>query len=297
MNRAFHFLSWGLLLVIALGVLTRAMNAGLACPDWPLCFGDVIPDYHPQVYLEFIHRAVAGLMGIVLTVLCGMIFLKKTYRKTQRWVAFSALPILGLQVFLGWQTVVNLLEEKTVAGHLIFGFSLFVISTWLSRSLDSAPRKYPISRGLNLWICMLGVAVFVQVGLGALVASHYAAVVCTDFPLCGGQFIPTLRGLVGLHVLHRLGAYIVGAFVLGLFIMTRKLGVSEFKTWVNRLSALVFVQFIVGISNIVFYRPPLITVVHSVVAVLIVMSLFRIFYTKRVQVVDHFSESAKFSLG
>lgn len=281
MKGAFKFLSGGLLLVIAMGVLTRAMNAGLACPDWPLCFGDVIPDYHPQVYLEFIHRATAGVMGLFLMALCGRLVLKKEFTKIQRGVAFFSLPLLGLQVFLGWRTVADLLEEKTVTAHLILGFSLFVISTWLCRSLQPPPQKASISGGLNLFIHVTFVAIIVQVVLGALVASHYAAVVCTDFPLCGGQFIPTLKGVVGLHVWHRLGAYTVGVCVLGLFIITRKFESSEFKTWVNRLSLLVLMQFIVGVSNIVFYRPPIITLLHSLMAALIVMSIFRVLYAKK----------------
>ena len=284
MSRAFQFLSGGLFLVIALGVWTRAMDAGLACPDWPLCFGDVIPDYHPQVYLEFIHRAVAGFVGLILMVLCGMIFLRRQYSGIQRWVAFFAIPLLVLQVFLGWKTVADLLEENTVAGHLSFGFALFVISTWLCRSLQPAPKRFQISRSVNLFLYAVLATIVTQVGLGALVASHYAAVVCTDFPLCGGELIPTLRGVVGLHVLHRLGAYTLGGLVLGLFIMTRTWDHSEFKTWVNRLSLLILVQFIVGISNILFHRPPVITVVHSLVAALIVMSIFRILYARKVRI-------------
>ena len=282
MSRTFLLLNGGLLGVIALGVLTRAMNAGLACPDWPLCFGDLIPDYHPQVYLEFAHRALAGVMGLVLIFLCGMVFLGKPYRPSQRLVAFLTIFVLGFQVFLGWKTVVDLLDEKIVTAHLVCGFSLFVMSAWLAKSF-SPPLRISISRGLNFLVYVALWAIVSQVVLGALVASHYGALVCVDFPLCGGKFIPTLKGVMGLHVLHRLGAYLVGALVLGLFIATRGLETSEFKTWVNRLWGLICLQFILGISNIFLHRPPLITMFHSLVAVLIVMSVMRVIYGKQTQ--------------
>src|SRR3954469_22329765 len=51
--------------LMALGAGVRAMQAGLSCPDWPLCFGKVIPDFHVGVYFEFIHRSYAGLVSIL----------------------------------------------------------------------------------------------------------------------------------------------------------------------------------------------------------------------------------------
>src|ERR1700760_1820611 len=57
--------------LIVLGGAVRALNAGLACPDWPLCFGDYVPDFHPQVYLEFIHRVLAGSIGFATLALNG----------------------------------------------------------------------------------------------------------------------------------------------------------------------------------------------------------------------------------
>ena len=51
--------------LIVFGALVRANGAGLACPDWPLCFGEVIPAFDVGVAFEWGHRALAGSVGLV----------------------------------------------------------------------------------------------------------------------------------------------------------------------------------------------------------------------------------------
>ena len=50
--------------LIVLGALVRANDAGLACPDWPLCFGEVIPRMNLEVAFEWTHRLVAGSLAV-----------------------------------------------------------------------------------------------------------------------------------------------------------------------------------------------------------------------------------------
>ena len=49
--------------LMVLGAGVRALDAGLTCPYWPLCFGKVIPAMHVGVWLEFIHRVIAGFVA------------------------------------------------------------------------------------------------------------------------------------------------------------------------------------------------------------------------------------------
>ena len=49
--------------LIVLGALVRAHGAGLSCPDWPLCFGEVIPEFDFKIAFEWGHRVLAGSVG------------------------------------------------------------------------------------------------------------------------------------------------------------------------------------------------------------------------------------------
>ena len=57
--------------LVVIGGATRVMEAGLACPDWPLCFGSFLPgrQMNVQVFLEWFHRLDAFVIGIALVVM------------------------------------------------------------------------------------------------------------------------------------------------------------------------------------------------------------------------------------
>ena len=60
-------------MVMAIGSATRIMNAGLACPDWPLCYGTILPaeQMNLQVFLEWFHRLVASSVGFATIAFAG----------------------------------------------------------------------------------------------------------------------------------------------------------------------------------------------------------------------------------
>src|SRR5690606_8161997 len=104
---------------IALGGATRASDSGLACPDWPLCFGEFIPDYHPQVYYEYIHRVLAGLIGI-LTFIFGVFIFKSHFVSVKiKNLMVVAWILLLVQVVMGCRKVLLKLHVATVTTHLL----------------------------------------------------------------------------------------------------------------------------------------------------------------------------------
>src|SRR5438309_10436311 len=114
---------------IVLGGTVRGMGAGLACPDWPLCNGHVVPDLgDPLVAVEYAHRLVAAVTTLFLLATFAVSVL--WFRPDLRLVAFSV-PSVGFlfaQVGLGALTITSSLDWVIVTMHLALGTATFASS-------------------------------------------------------------------------------------------------------------------------------------------------------------------------
>ncbi|HNC01296.1 MAG TPA: COX15/CtaA family protein, partial [Leptospiraceae bacterium] len=79
---------------ILFGPLVRATDSGLACPDWPLCYGKVIPPPEFRIWMEVGHRIYSGLLGFVILGLSIVIFKNSELRKRFGLLAVTALVVL-----------------------------------------------------------------------------------------------------------------------------------------------------------------------------------------------------------
>lgn len=267
--------------LMVLGAGVRAMDAGLTCPDWPLCFGRVVPAYHLGVYLEFIHRAIAGLVALLFSFLFFQIYKKKSLSFLRPTLFLGALLLLS-QIIMGALTVLKLLEFWTVTLHLMLatGFLatlLMVREKLKNQGQEKVVMKETSSIGwLGLGLCL----VLVQMVLGALVASTYAGTICIDFPTCNGQWFPPLIGPIALQMIHRWGAFLLVAYTIALvyrFRLFHRVALEMdglLRLRMQRFSILVGCQFIFGILNLVMELPTVLTVLHSALAILIFSQIF-----------------------
>lgn len=253
--------------LICLGGSVRLMNAGLACPDWPLCFGRFIPDYHPQVYFEFLHRCLAGLVGIATIALqLHLVFRIPQAKRPLKYLALSSILLLIVQAVFGGLTVTMKLLPPVVATHLGLGNLFFATLLWTYLSvlqLDSrAERVWPV--WLKVWCLFFCFAVYGQIILGGFMASNAASLACVDWPKCRGEWWPSeMIGPVALHMFHRLGGYTI--LVLGLvngFLIEKYSGSDRLKWLARYVYMAIAVQIALGITNIMLLVPAVVGVLH-----------------------------------
>ncbi len=180
-------------LLMGLGSATRVMNAGLSCPDWPLCYGELVPtqQMNLQVFLEWFHRLVAAGVGLATLVLAGFAWLKR--KALPAWLPWGlswAFVLVVAQGILGGLTVTELLRFDIVTAHL--GTGLLFFATLLTLGLLALPsvassEEGRASVGYLPWLGLGAVLlVYVQSLLGALVASQWALHQCfATGELCG----------------------------------------------------------------------------------------------------------------
>jgi cytochrome c oxidase assembly protein subunit 15 len=257
--------------LVVLGSAVRANGAGLACPDWPLCFGDVIPQIDFHVAYEFGHRVLAG--GVSIGFLVVAVGTLRSARALWPWVAAAAVA-LAVQIVLGGLTVLELLAEWTVTSHLLTGNTFAVLLFLLASALWE--RGAPASRsavGLapRLLHFALASALLFQLALGGLVASSHAGLACGTWPGCNGPvWFPTFEGLVGLQLLHRLGAYTVVAFAVVNLVANGLAGRRGLAALL--VASVAIAQMLLGVANVLLRMPVEVTVLHSAGAATLVLA-------------------------
>lgn len=231
------------LILMAIGSATRVINAGLACPDWPLCYGEIVPtkQMNFQVFLEWFHRLDAALVSLGAIAISGLSWWNRRYVPTWLpWVATLAVGLIFCQALLGGLTVTQLLRFDIVTAHLgtalLFFVTLLIIGTALT------PYQGTGTAGKLPWVGLTAaVLIYLQSLMGALVASRWALHQCFAGNQCGvmhshiiGVLPPTIAILAlvflawrtpALHLALRRLANMAG----GLLILQVLLGVATFR--------------------------------------------------------------------
>jgi len=211
------------LFVVMLGAFTRLTDAGLGCPDWPGCYGQLVlpsaqnelvkaQQTYPQTpiesrkaWTEMAHRYVAGtLVFLVVVIAIDVTRLRRQGILLPRTLPVVLLLLMGFQAALGMWTVTLKLLPVVVMGHLLGGILIFTCLCYFRWQLSGITgQSLPHWRH---WITLGFVIVLMQIALGGWVSSNYAGVACIGFPQCNGQWLPSFNFTQGFHLFSSLGA-------------------------------------------------------------------------------------------
>jgi cytochrome c oxidase assembly protein subunit 15 len=285
--------------VLLLGAYVRISDAGLGCPDWPGCYGQISPWQASEriaaaqvadplgpvssakAWKEMLHRYLAGSLG--LSILAIVLFAWRRLLPANCVLPGLLMALVVLQALLGMWTVTLQLKPLVVAAHLLGGMVTLAMLAWLM--LRERPAAGTTTAPLALARSLL-LLVLAQIALGGWVSANGAALACPDLPTCRGAWWPPadfaagfslthplggldITALTAIHLTHRLGAVLVLAGVL--LLATRLARASAGAAIV--LLTIACCQFLLGVSNVLLGLPLPIAVAHDAGAAALLLCL------------------------
>lgn len=254
LHRIFVIASLLTFALIVLGGVVHSTGSSLACPDWPLCYGQVFPEMVGGVAIEHSHRLLASLIGLLMVIATIQVWRNRRINIRTRQLTTVALVLVIAQGTLGGITVIYQLPTAISTAHLATAMAFFALLVTLSlrthRDLRPFPRSLAASKLKQLWSFVAAFTYF-QIVLGALVRHTGSGYACGgDWVLCQGMLWPHW-GPAALHMLHRYGAVLVLSVTVVAVVTTLR---DSRAALVHRLAwvqlALILTQIALGITNL-----------------------------------------------
>ena len=255
-HRAFLITTVWTLGLLFLGSVVHATESSLACPDWPTCFGTLMPEMTGGVFWEHLHRLVAGGLVVIFIGATYMAWRPEAHRPAVRRWALAGIGLLLVQSVVGGVTVLMRLPDAVSTTHLALAFLFVALATVLTVVTSPAwtEGKGPwqgVRELRGLAVAAAGLT-FLQSVLGGAVRHMDAGLVCPDIPLCLGQWIPPLQNAaVMVHFSHRITALLllIALLVLSVSAM-RRLGPSLARTLALSAGVLIVLQVMLGFLSV-----------------------------------------------
>ena len=295
--------------IVVIGGITRLTESGVSITEWKVV-GGVLPPFGqaqwrsefdayrqtPQFiqingpagmtlatykaifFWEWLHRLLARSVGMVFALPLAWFWVKRQIPDGYKARLLVLLALGGLQGVIGWWMVVSGISHDVkvshlrLATHLLVALTTFAAIVWTALDLRACARGQAKARATRLGTMALAV-LFVQLGLGALVAGLRAGHVANDWPLMMGSWLPTgidwTQGAAHalfydpflLHFLHRWWAW---AVVAVLILLARKVRGSSRPASVA-IHAAFGTQILLGIATVMSGVTIWVAVLHQLI--------------------------------
>jgi heme a synthase len=301
--------------LVVFGAYVRLTDSGLGCPDWPGCYSKATPWQvmdqiraeealrpdgavtHFKAWVEMIHRYVATGLGILCI---GLLVFAIRWRDALpigwKLSAFTLVWIC-IQGAFGMWTVTLKLMPIIVTLHLLGGLMLLALLAWQHVRLSPALVISTASKAQAPWVWFLLAVVVVQIALGGWVSTNYAAMACDTVPLCQGAWVPRMDFEHGFTLWRDLGATKTGAWLpfdalvavhwvhrsfalvllgVAVFVLLKLKRAHDLKPYRRGIMAVLTLQILTGLGNVVLNYPLLAAVLHTAGAAALVLILARL---------------------
>lgn len=265
------------LLLIGIGAYVRASGSGLGCPDWPTCHGGVVPPGTRHSLIEFSHRFVGSVVGLLVIGTAALAWKNYRHARFVVWSATIAVPLVGIQGLLGAVTVVQELPPEIVATHLITAMLVLSceLAVLLSMYLEDprqGSRLAAIANATTRRVGYLAIAAVAWLAavmwIGGYMAESGASTACSGWPTCNGGIFPANDSHEITHMVHRYLAGLFIFFIVPLVVIAWRSRDRLF--WSGRIAVTLGVlygaQVLVGALNVWYTFPNYLTVAHTVIA-------------------------------
>lgn len=256
-------------IVVVVGAYVRLSDAGLGCPDWPGCYGELTPHHaqddiakaveeqggtHGPVSLgkawkEMFHRYIAGGLGLVILAIAVTAWLRRRELQQSPLLATSLVGLVAFQAALGMWTVTMLLKPVIVTLHLLGGLATLALLALLGLRQEKFQPASPAAVRLRPWALLALLIVIAQIMLGGWVSTNYAALACIDFPTCHGVWLPEMDFRHGFQLVRELGMTAAGTHL--------SYDAITAIHWTHRVGAVVTFVYVGGFALALLRNPGL----------------------------------------
>ncbi len=266
--------------LVVIGVIVRATESGMGCPDWPLCYGQIIPPTTDsgdviayKAWLEWIHRAIAAVIGLIVLAAVFIALRNLKGRRSLQGASIALLALVLFQAWLGRQTVLESNSGASVTAHLASAMAFVGLQIWmLARSgYDETLAGIRRASGSVVAPIVAAGAIYALLLFGSNVTGTDTGLLYPDWPLMGGTLFPPITELSTPMIVHRYATAIVALILISaLWIVRREQGSPAHVRQLLTYATVVFaVQCVIGAVQIFTKLAPWTQTLHVALATMI----------------------------
>jgi protoheme IX farnesyltransferase len=266
--------------LVVIGVIVRATDSGMGCPDWPLCYGQIIPPTTDsgdviayKAWLEWIHRAIAAVIGLIVLAVVALALRNLKDRRSLQGASIALLGLVLFQAWLGRQTVLESNSGASVTAHLASAMAFVGLQVWVLARSGYAETLGGIRRASGSVVAPIVAAgaIYALLLFGSNVTGTDTGLLYPDWPLMGGTLFPPITELSTPMILHRYATAIVALILISaIWIVRREKGSPARVRQLLTYAAAVFaVQCVIGAVQIFTKLAPWTQTLHVALATII----------------------------